>query len=395
MEGQITLAVWEAWKEDIRQKLAETADNFVYIGFRLKQIRDSGMYDGCSNVFEFAQREYGLAKSTVSRFMAIDERFGDGNGHLPEEMRVLGQSKLAEMLTLSDAECSMITERTTVKEIRELKKLDGQQESGDTDYSPFGRCVIDFFRDKRELLNEIMPLMHQRTDEKDRAIFEMINPSGQRTHSKGIVFLAMYEFGRGISYKQVGKPEPVKMDWESFIDYIDNLYCVAEEENPADTWAAFYPEEAEKVAREQEKEREKVEATFAGEEPQEIESAGQQEPKPEDQDRQQETQENDSAGRQEAEEGQQEPEPEDETGQQEPKPEDQDRQQEPVEKVEGDVEPVATSQQQDYKHRAHHEWEKLRGEFMKPLEIVNWDKVRNYTFTIQSLATLIIEEERR
>lgn len=61
---QITLDEWTSWKEDIRRKLAETAGNFVYIGYRLKQIRDSGMYDGASDIFEFAQKEYGLGKST-------------------------------------------------------------------------------------------------------------------------------------------------------------------------------------------------------------------------------------------------------------------------------------------------------------------------------------------
>lgn len=41
---QITIDQWQQWKEDIRSKLQETAENFVYIGYRLKQIRDSGMH---------------------------------------------------------------------------------------------------------------------------------------------------------------------------------------------------------------------------------------------------------------------------------------------------------------------------------------------------------------
>ena len=119
MEGQITLNVWQQWRDDIKEKLAETADNFVYIGYRLKQIRDSGMYDGADNIFEFAQREYGLTKSTVSRFIAINERFSeDGNSlHLKSAYRGLNQSKLTEMLGLTDEECTLITEQTTVKEI--------------------------------------------------------------------------------------------------------------------------------------------------------------------------------------------------------------------------------------------------------------------------------------
>lgn len=48
---QITLDEWTQWKEDIRKKLTETAGNFVYIGYRLKQIRESGMFDGAADVF--------------------------------------------------------------------------------------------------------------------------------------------------------------------------------------------------------------------------------------------------------------------------------------------------------------------------------------------------------
>ena len=117
---QITLNEWTEWKEDIRRKLQETAQNFVYIGFRLRQIRDSGMLDGCSDIFEFANREYGLGKSTVSRFIAINEKFSEGGYSLEmkSEYQAIGSSKLSEMLTLTEAECLLITEKTTVKEIR-------------------------------------------------------------------------------------------------------------------------------------------------------------------------------------------------------------------------------------------------------------------------------------
>ena len=57
---QITLDQWMQWKEDIRKKLEETAGNFVHIGYRLKQIRDSGMYGGAADIFEFAEKDYGL-----------------------------------------------------------------------------------------------------------------------------------------------------------------------------------------------------------------------------------------------------------------------------------------------------------------------------------------------
>ena len=110
---QITLDEWTQWKEDIRRKLAETAENFVYIGYRLRQIRDSGMYDGAEDIFGFAQKEYGLGKSTVSRFIAINEKYSEGGNspELKEEFRHFSSSKLSEMLTLPDSGVELITEK--------------------------------------------------------------------------------------------------------------------------------------------------------------------------------------------------------------------------------------------------------------------------------------------
>ena len=155
---QITLTEWMQWKEDIRQKLAETAQNFVYIGYRLKQIRDSGMFGGASDIFEFAQNEYGLGKSTVSRFIAINEKYSEGGNslELKEQYRGFSSSKLSEMLTLPDSECELITEKTTVKDIRELKKFESQtvedlQEAAgheEMEHTELETCIIDYFRGK-------------------------------------------------------------------------------------------------------------------------------------------------------------------------------------------------------------------------------------------------------
>ena len=125
---QITLDEWSSWVEDIRTKLSETAQNFVYIGYRLKQIRDSGNFGGAEDVFEFAQKEYGISKSAVSRFIAINEKYSEGGNslELKEQYKGFSSSKLSEMLSLPDSECELITEETTVKQIRELKNFDRQ-----------------------------------------------------------------------------------------------------------------------------------------------------------------------------------------------------------------------------------------------------------------------------
>lgn len=258
---QITLDEWTQWKEDIRSKLAETAQNFVYIGYRLKQIRDSGMFGGAADVFEFAQNEYGLGKSTVSRFIAINEKYSkDGNSlELKDEYKGFSSSKLSEMLSLPDSECELITEKTTIKDIRELKSFDRQQ-ADTVETSSFGLndpldyCIEDYFRGKKEMLNKVLDLIFFGQEMKAA---ETMNPSGSGTHSKGLCFLFMYELEKGIKYKLITKPAPVPMTWHEFLqDHVWKIYAEATESD--DPYAAYYGEET--VATSQQKEAESQEA---------------------------------------------------------------------------------------------------------------------------------------
>lgn len=256
---QITLDQWLQWKEDIRRKLEETAGNFVHIGYRLKQIRDSGMYDGAADVFEFAAREFGLGKSTVSRFIAINEKYSEGGNslELKEEFRGFSSSKLSEMLTLPDSEIQLITERTTIREIRELKNFNSQEPAaedlaeevqaaageGEKAPEPLERCLADFFRTRRDMLNSVMKCLDAEPAEYKEAA-ELMAPSGQASHRKGVVFLFLYDWNIGIKYKLMTAPEPVAMGWREFLDTVRSIYdgCCR-----TDVWEDFYREpEAEK-----------------------------------------------------------------------------------------------------------------------------------------------------
>lgn len=269
---QITLDQWTQWKEDIRRKLSETASNFVYIGYRLKQIRDSGMYDGAADVFEFAQKEYGLGKSTVSRFIAINEKYSEGGNslELKGEFRSFSSSKLAEMLTLPDSEIQMITEKTTIREIRELKAFNGQipEEAAEEEaieaagprqtpeWSPLEKCLIDFFKGRKEILNNVMKHLESGQPEYKQAA-ELMAPSGQASHKKGIVFLFMYDWDRGIKYKLMTELEPVSMDWPELLNTVYHIFGTCDQ---ADVWKDFYGEQEEnEKPKEEEQKAEKNE----------------------------------------------------------------------------------------------------------------------------------------
>ena len=277
MEGQITLWQWQAMKDDIRKKLNETAENFVYIGYRLKEIEAQESYrqDGAADIYEFAQKEYGLHRSTTQRFMAITSKFsiGGNSTELIPEYKNFGVSKLQEMLTLSDEDCQLLTDKSTVSDIREFKNFNRQQaseeparEETERVYTAFQKCIIEFFRqqDKKDVLNMVlkMQLEQEHTEEMRKQQVELINPSEYGAFNKGIIYMFLYDADRGVAYKTVTTKETKKLTWEAFLEEVESIY---RDSYGPDTWTNFYGPMLETVepVKEEPKTPEKPEKTEA------------------------------------------------------------------------------------------------------------------------------------
>ena len=120
----MTYNYYEDFKKQFDSCMQQTANNFVKIGYLLKQARDTDILkeSGYSGMGEFAKAEYGLDNSTTSRFIAICDRYGAGDDRLLPEYAEYGYSKLAEMLTLPESVADAITPEITKEEIREIKQ---------------------------------------------------------------------------------------------------------------------------------------------------------------------------------------------------------------------------------------------------------------------------------
>lgn len=112
-------------KNGISAHLNSAAEDFFLVGHCLRQISERALFleDGYKSIWDFAKAEYGLSISSTSRFMAINARFSPDDGeHMDEKYIGMGVSKLQEMLGLSDEELEKVTQETTVREIRAMKK---------------------------------------------------------------------------------------------------------------------------------------------------------------------------------------------------------------------------------------------------------------------------------
>ncbi len=243
---QMTISDWLASKtEEIRQELSKTAQSFVAIGYKLKEVRDSGNLAEGETIADYAQREFGLSASTTSRFIAINEKFGDGL-ELKSEYLKFGSGKLQEMLALTDADCELINHNHTVSQIREVKRFEAEKHD-DVPSEPvqqngaFEKCIIDYFKDKKKLLTDICETEYLETDDYKR-VADLISPNGSATHKKGIVFMFMYQFDEGIKYKIFGEQSARQMSYIEFINTIRDIYSCEEGVNPHE---AFYGVEKE------------------------------------------------------------------------------------------------------------------------------------------------------
>lgn len=117
----------------LREKLDYMKKNFIAAGYYMKYIRDNELFreDGYESIWEFAEDNYGIKKSTASRWMSMNDKFSQGGNSpvLAEEFRDFEKSQLQEMLYLDDKQIETVTPDMTVKEIREVRKpADRQRE---------------------------------------------------------------------------------------------------------------------------------------------------------------------------------------------------------------------------------------------------------------------------
>lgn len=116
---------YEDSKTFIRTNLKSAARSFIAIGYYLKHIRDGEMFreDNHESIWEFAQAEYGISKSTASRYMSMNDRFSQGGNSplIDSQYKGFDKSKLQEMLSLTDEQLEQVTPEMRVQDIRSMR----------------------------------------------------------------------------------------------------------------------------------------------------------------------------------------------------------------------------------------------------------------------------------
>ena len=126
MEQMVYQHDYAEYKQQLRSELERTSEGFVRIGYLLKVARDTDILktSGYSDYLDFANGEFGLDKSMVSRFIRINDRFSEeGNSdRLLEQYKGFGYAKLAIMLRIPEVITEELTPEYTKSEIQQIKE---------------------------------------------------------------------------------------------------------------------------------------------------------------------------------------------------------------------------------------------------------------------------------
>ena len=215
---QMTLNDWLEMKQSLERELSNLKTGFIRVGYVLRKIDDTKGYeqDGYKSVAEFAKAEYGLSASTVSRFMAINEKFSlDGySERLDPKYIGFRQSIMGEMLGLPDQDLDLVTPETSRQDVRELKQFNRQEpEKGTAD--DLRNLIETYFRENRDELNELYNAPGTPTQ-------EILNPSGNKVYRKGMYMMFFYT--DCVKTKKFGGATDA-YNWGEFRELIDSVFA--------------------------------------------------------------------------------------------------------------------------------------------------------------------------
>lgn len=272
------------FKAELDHEMHRAAQGFVRIGYLLRKARDTNILidSPYKNVLEFAEKEYGLDKSQTSRFIAINERFGDPKDpeQLAEQYRPFGVKKLNMMLMLPDSLNEELTDDYTAAEINEIKAevteeekitpLEVMAEEQDhTDLSMLARVLYKIGEDDHDLMMELMGADYLRTlaDEmRQEMLLEILAPAGQKMYMarvQGVGRMALVINGRRITLTNVREDSKEEYTPEDIEESLGELYrrswtCEAIPDTAKQMWELIYQREVPEVAPVQPKKETKV-----------------------------------------------------------------------------------------------------------------------------------------
>lgn len=253
-------ADYKEYKEKLDTELRRTTEGFVRIGYLLKVAKDTDVLkeSGYANVYEFAQAEYNIDKSQVSRFISINDRFSEGgySDRLKEEFQGFGHAKLTIMLQLPDEINAELSPEFTKSEIQALREeYDAEQSVTDLEVLMEGedskQAVMDnnlykvihqLGKDEPELYVKLFTAV----ENGPAAVQETMAPDGEKIYSirimgVGRLMMSVKSLDRPITLTNMRSGEKEEYSWDDMVDALKA--SMVDGVSPEESWENNYGEE--------------------------------------------------------------------------------------------------------------------------------------------------------
>ena len=257
-----TYQSYEQYKAELDGELQKTAEGFVRIGYLLKVARDTNVLaeSGYKTVAEFAEAEYNLDKTQVSRFISINDRFSEGgySDRLISEYQGFGYAKLTIMLQIPEAIAEELSPSYSKAEIQAVKEeVDEERKVSDLEVlmepqkpdlgemDTVGKILFVLLKEDWKLYERIWEKYKKTMDE--YAVQEILAPSGEKTYSvripgKGRIMMFLDDTKDEIQLVSVRTEEKESTTWKKMADAIRSMVFI-ETETARKSWEACYGEQ--------------------------------------------------------------------------------------------------------------------------------------------------------
>ena len=279
-------------------EMSKAAESFVRIGYLFKMARDTDVLQesGYTSYLEFAEKEYSMDKSQVSRFINIHTKFSDPEDptRLSEKYQGFGSAKLAIMLTLPDTiieELTPVFAKSDIQAVKEeieaeekVSDLEIIAEQAETTKEPDGQQdilhqVVDQILDG-DLYMRIKIRQALKSARKDALIQEILAPAGEAMHSvriKGVgrLMLSVKGLDTEIALINVRSDSKEMYSWETVIRAIEE-YCSSHSDPEPEKKSEVAPVQPEKKT-----EKRKISKVTKAKEPEKLPSRSRKVPQEE------------------------------------------------------------------------------------------------------------------
>lgn len=260
----IPTGTFNEWQQALDAEFSKSAESFIRIGYLLKVARDTDILKDTpyTNVIDYAKTRYGLDKTQVSRFIAINERFGskEDDSTLEDKYKGFGYAKLALMLNMPDEIIEEISPDYSKSEIEDIKKeIDEEKKISDIE------VLIEGKDESVKELNELEQVLHQlfydnpqlftkihTSSYETEELVDILAPTGEMIYSVrlpgvGRLMLSIKADSGRITITNIRTMEKTEWNIEDLAESVINIFSMAADtEDSAKAWTSIFKEEYQK-----------------------------------------------------------------------------------------------------------------------------------------------------